>query len=62
MTLGSTAPSTLLKSPREIDIMLRGGAILYAALQHMKAEVRPGVTTMELDTLCESFIRSKRIP
>ena len=58
MTLGSTAPSTLLKSPREIDIMMRGGAILYAALQHMKAEVRPGVTTMELDTLCESFIRS----
>ena len=58
MTLGSTAPSTLLKSPREIDIMMRGGAILYAALQHMKAEVGPGVTTMDLDTLCESFIRS----
>jgi len=38
--------------------MMRGGAILYAALQHMKAEVGPGVTTMDLDTLCESFIRS----
>ncbi len=38
--------------------MMRGGAILYATLQHMKAVVRPGVTTMELDTLCESFIRS----
>jgi methionyl aminopeptidase len=58
MTLGSSAPSSLLKSPREIDIMMRGGAILHATLQHMKAQVRPGVTTMELDTLCESFIRS----
>lgn len=38
--------------------MMRGGAILYATLQHMKAVVRPGITTMELDTLCESFIRS----
>jgi methionyl aminopeptidase len=58
MTLGSTAPSSLLKSSREIDIMMRGGAILYATLQHMRAAVRPGVSTMELDTMCESFIRS----
>jgi methionyl aminopeptidase len=48
----------LLKSPREIDIMARGGALLYATLQHMKAHVRPGISTGELDTLCEAFIRS----
>ena len=58
MALGSSAPTTLLKSPREIEVMARGGAILYAALQVMKKEVRPGITTLELDTICESFIRS----
>jgi len=58
MVLGGTAPSTLLKSPREIEIMARGGAILYATLMHAKAHVRPGVSTMEIDQLVEAFIRS----
>jgi methionyl aminopeptidase len=58
MVLGGTAPSTLLKSPREIEIMARGGAILHATLMHAKAHVRPGVSTMELDQLVEAFIRS----
>ncbi|MEN9507957.1 MAG: hypothetical protein RLZZ621_520 [Gemmatimonadota bacterium] len=58
MGLGGTAPAAMLKSPREIEIMARGGAILHATLMHMKAHVRPGVTTGELDTLCETFIRS----
>ena len=49
MVLGGTEPSTLLKSPREIEIMARGGAILHATLMHAKAHVRPGVSTMELD-------------
>lgn len=38
--------------------MARGGVILYNALQEAKAAVRPGVSTMELDTLIEKFIRS----
>ena len=58
MGIGGSAPATLLKSPREIDIMARGGALLYATLQHMKAHVRPGISTGELDALCEAFIRS----
>ncbi len=58
MGIGGSAPATLLKSPREIDIMSRGGALLYATLQHMKAHVRPGISTGELDALCEAFIRS----
>ncbi len=58
MAIGGSAPATLLKSPREIDIMARGGALLFATLQHMKAHVRPGISTGELDTLCEAFIRS----
>jgi methionyl aminopeptidase len=58
MTLGSSAPTTLLKSAREIEVMARGGAILYATLQEARAAVRPGISTLELDTICESFIRS----
>ena len=58
MAIGGSAYATLLKSPREIEIMARGGALLYATLQHMKAHVRPGISTGELDALCEAFIRS----
>ncbi|WP_145979014.1 type I methionyl aminopeptidase [Gemmatimonas phototrophica] len=58
MAMGNAAPATLLKSPREIEIMARGGAILHATLMHAKAHVRPGISTMELDQLVESFIRS----
>ena len=58
MALGGSAPATLLKSPREIEIMARGGEILHATLMHAKAHVRPGISTMEIDQLVESFIRS----
>lgn len=51
------APSMQLKSPREIEIMARGGAILANTLQHMRAHVAPGITTGELDALAEAFIR-----
>jgi methionyl aminopeptidase len=47
-----------LKSPREIDIMSRGGAILAATLDRLAAEVRPGISTKDLDAVCEDFIRS----
>lgn len=54
----SSAPATQLKSPREIEIMARGGAILHATLEHMRAAVRPGISTLELDAIGEAFIRS----
>jgi methionyl aminopeptidase len=47
-----------LKSPREIDIMARGGAILAATLERLAAEVRPGISTKALDAVAEDFIRS----
>ncbi|HWP71723.1 MAG TPA: type I methionyl aminopeptidase [Gemmatimonadaceae bacterium] len=47
-----------LKSPREIEIMARGGAILAATLERLSAEVRPGLSTKDLDVVCEDFIRS----
>ena len=48
----------MLKSPREIEIMARGGKILRATLLQMRDAVRPGVSTMEIDTIGEAFIRS----
>ncbi len=58
MAFGNSAPATLLKSPREIDIMARGGAILHATLMEAKAHVRGGISTLELDHVVERFIRS----
>jgi methionyl aminopeptidase len=55
---GSAPPAMLLKSAREVDVMARGGVILYNALQQAKAAVRPGISTMEIDTIVEQFIRS----
>ncbi len=47
-----------LKSPREIEIMARGGRILGATIEVLRQRVRPGISTGELDALAEEFIRS----
>ncbi len=47
-----------LKSGREIDLMSMGGKILYATIDALRASVRPGISTGELDTIAEDFIRS----
>jgi methionyl aminopeptidase len=47
-----------LKSPREIEVMAQGGQILAQTVAHLRREVRPGMTTSELDKLAEDFIRS----
>ena len=47
-----------LKSDRELELMAEGGRILAATLAMLRAAVRPGITTLELDTLAEDFIRS----
>ncbi len=46
-----------LKSPREIDAMAQGGRILARTLAELRAVVRPGMTTAELDQIAEEFIR-----
>ena len=38
--------------------MSRGGTILAATLDRLAAEVRPGISTKDLDAVCEDFIRS----
>lgn len=47
-----------LKSPREIETMYVGGQILYATHEAVRAAVRPGATTLDLDRVAEAFIRS----
>src|SRR5947209_4605636 len=38
--------------------MAQGGRILGATVEHLRATVRPGISTGELDDVAEAFIRS----
>ncbi len=46
-----------IKTPEEIEIMRKGGAILKETLDEMAKAVRPGISTYELDQLAEKIIR-----
>jgi methionyl aminopeptidase len=47
------------KSPEEIEKMARAGEILVATLDLLESRIRAGVSTGELDTAAERFIRSR---
>ncbi|MFH1401687.1 MAG: type I methionyl aminopeptidase [Parcubacteria group bacterium] len=47
-----------IKTPEEIKVMSEGGRILAGITERLKKEVRPGITTKELDRLAESLILS----
>jgi methionyl aminopeptidase len=47
-----------LKSARELDVMAQGGQVLAATIGTLRAAVRPGISTLELDQIAEEFIRS----
>jgi methionyl aminopeptidase len=49
----------ITKSPEEIDRMARAGEVLVATLDLLEGHIRPGISTAELDTLAERFIRSR---
>ncbi len=46
------------KTPAEIEKMRQSGLILYEAMKAVKAAIRPGVSTLELDRIAEKVIRS----
>ncbi|MGI8532823.1 MAG: type I methionyl aminopeptidase [Geodermatophilaceae bacterium] len=48
-----------LKVPAEIDRMRAAGLVVAAALAAVRAEVRPGITTNELDEVAEAVIRGQ---
>jgi methionyl aminopeptidase len=47
------------KSPEEIDAIAASGAILVRTLQLLERQIRPGVSTAELDQAAEKYIRSQ---
>ena len=46
------------KSKAEIETMARAGQIVAGTIALLEENVRPGMTTAELDVLAEEFIRS----
>jgi methionyl aminopeptidase len=46
-----------IKRPEEIARMRHAGTILAEVLRQLEAELRPGMTTLELDTIAERMIR-----
>ena len=47
------------KSPREIELLKIAGNVVYQTHQYIKPFIKEGITTKEIDRLCEEFIRSK---
>jgi methionyl aminopeptidase len=47
-----------LKTKDEIEIMRRAGAIVAGALDMIGREIKPGMTTAQIDALVEDYIRS----
>ena len=47
----------LLKNPEQIAGMRKAGALLYEVLQTLKEEVKPGITTQDLNLRAEELIR-----
>ena len=48
-----------IKSDREIELLKKAGHIVYLTHQYLKPYIKEGITTKELDTLAEEFIRSQ---
>ena len=47
-----------LRTPAEIDTVGRAGAIIAGLLEELPTRVQPGMTTAELDEICEEYILS----
>ena len=52
------ASGVTIKSASELDCMRRAGEVVRSAKKKMREEIRPGVTTAELDRLAEREIRA----
>jgi methionyl aminopeptidase len=47
-----------IKSPREIDIMREAGRLLAQVHERLGKEIKPGMSTLEIDKIGEDMIRS----
>ncbi len=50
---------TVIKSAEEVAIMREAGKVVAAILQRLKAEVKPGIKTKQLDTIIVDELKSK---
>ena len=50
------APRRLIKTPDEIEKMRVAGRLAAEVLDMIKPHIKPGVTTLELDTICHDYI------
>ena len=48
-----------IKSEREIELLRIAGNIVHETREYLKPFIKEGITTKEMDTLAEDFIRSK---
>jgi len=48
-----------LKSAAQIAAMRKAGALLYDVLSRIRQEIKPGMSTLELDGIAEKLIRDK---
>jgi methionyl aminopeptidase len=48
-----------LRSTRELELIRESARIVAGCLQHLKARVRPGVTTLDLDAAAKAFIEGE---
>ncbi|HNW39349.1 MAG TPA: type I methionyl aminopeptidase [Candidatus Omnitrophota bacterium] len=51
----------LLKSPKDLIMLKRSGAILASVMQKLQVLLHPGMTTLELDLLSEELIRKEKV-
>lgn len=51
--------SPILKAPWELAIMREAGRLVALGIERLTAMIRPGVSTAELDTAFEEFVRSR---
>ena len=54
----ATSERIEVKSPEQIKLMRRAGLVVADALDAVRAALRPGVSTLELDGIAEHVIRS----
>jgi len=46
-----------IKNESQIEKMRKAGALLHSVLKALRAEIQPGITTMQLDRMAEKLIR-----
>jgi len=49
----------ILKTKREIEIMRRAGKLVAESHELVRRNIKPGITTLELDLLVEDYLRSQ---